>query len=223
MTDALLERTAAHALPRLRGWLHAGMFPLASAAGLALVLLAHNPATRIGTAIFALTAVSLFGVSGLFHCGRWSPATKQMLDRLDHANIFLFIAGTYTPFALLLLEPADAWVSLGLVWVGAIAGAAVSIFVLEVPRWLNAPIYLALGWSAVFWFPDLWQGGGLADRGAVVLFIVGGALYTVGALAFAFRRPNPSPRWFGFHEVFHACTVAAYVAHFVAIAALVHR
>lgn len=205
----------------MRGWLHAGMFPITLIAGITLVLLSSTPMTRISTAIFVLTGISLFGVSGLFHCGHWSPATKQLLDRLDHANIFLFIAGTYTPFALLLLQPLDALISLGLVWGGALAGAIISMFVLQVPRWLNAPIYAALGCSAAIWFPDLWQGGGSVDRGAVVLFTIGGALYMAGALAFATRRPNPSPRWFGFHEVFHACTVLAFVAHFIAISIVV--
>lgn len=200
--------------PRMRGWLHAGTFPLAVVAGIVIVTLAPSPRARISTAIFAVTAALLFGVSALYHQGRWSPRTIAFLRRLDHANIFLIIAGTYTPFTLLLLDGTRARVLLTLVWVGALLGVAFRVLWLGAPRWLYVPVYVALGWAAAFWLPDFLDRGNIT---IVTLIVLGGLFYSAGAIIYAIKKPNPSPRWFGFHEVFHACTILAFISHFAGV------
>ena len=169
---------------------------------------------RISTAVFAITAALLFGVSALYHRGHWSPQTNGILKRLDHANIFLIIAGTYTPFTALLLDPGRARVLLLVVWTGALIGVVSQVFWPKAPRWLNAPVYVALGWVAVVYIPQFLSGGGVA---VFVLVVAGGALYTLGGLVYGLKWPDPSPRWFGFHEVFHALTIAAFVVHYVGV------
>ena len=198
--------------PRLRGWLHAGMTPLAVAAGIVLIVLAPNTTARIAAAVFSVTAWLLFGTSAVYHRGNWSPKVAAVLKRMDHSNIFLIIAGTYTPFALL-LPRAQAVQMLLIVWIGAIAGVLFRVFWVGAPRWLYTPIYVALGWVAVFYMGPLLHFGGPA---IVTLIAVGGVLYTLGALVYGIKRPNPSPRWFGFHEIFHTLTVAAFVVHYIA-------
>jgi hemolysin III len=200
--------------PRLRGWLHAGTFPLSVVAGIVLVSLAGSPQARIACAIYAVSAALLFGVSALYHRGHWSPRAQALLRRLDHANIFLIIAGTYTPITLLLLPDSRAQVLLWLVWAGALAGIAFRVFWADAPRWLYTPVYIALGWAAVFFLPDFLRSGAVA---VLVLVLVGGVLYSLGGIVYAAKRPDPSPRWFGFHEVFHSFTLAAYVVHYVAV------
>jgi hemolysin III len=200
--------------PHLRGWLHAGTFPLSVTAGIVLVVLAPTERARISTAIFAVSAAMLFGVSAVYHRGHWSPRTEGVLKRLDHANIFLIIAGTYTPFAVLLLSPGPARTLLWIVWSGAIGGVAFRVLWVGAPRWLYVPVYLALGWVAVAYLPQLLHGGGPA---VLTLLVVGGVLYTLGGIVYGIKRPNPSPRWFGFHEVFHALTVAAFMSHLVGV------
>jgi len=207
------------AKPRLRGWLHAGMFPVAIVGGIVLVALAGTRNERISVAIFALTGALLFGTSALFHRGSWSPRAYRLLRRMDHSNIFLIIAGTYTPFAVLALPTSKARVLLWMVWLGALAGVAFRVFWVGAPRWLYTPVYVALGWVAVFYLPDLRTGAGTA---AVILIVVGGALYSVGALVYGTKRPNPYPGWFGFHEVFHALTIAAFTVHYVAVSLIVY-
>ena len=200
--------------PHLRGWLHAVTFPLAVAAGVVLFVLSPTPETRIGSGVFAVSAMMLFGFSALFHRGRWSPRTRDMLRRLDHASIFLLIAGTYTPFAVLLLDGDSQRLLLWLVWAGALAGIAFRVLWLGAPRWMYVPVYVAMGWAAIFWMGDF-----AATAGAVVLtlIIVGGGLYSVGGLVYGLQKPNPMPRWFGFHEVFHTLTVIAFVTHYVGV------
>jgi hemolysin III len=205
--------------PKLRGWLHAGTFPLSVAAGIVIVVLAPTTEARIATAIFALTASLLFGVSALYHRGRWTPRAAGVLRRLDHANIFLIIAGTYTPFTLLLLDRRDAQVLLTIVWVGALLGVAFRVLWLGAPRWLYVPVYVAVGWAAAFWLPAFFSRGSTA---VFILILAGGLLYSAGAIVYATKKPNPSPRWFGFHEIFHAFTVAAFVAHYVGISLAVY-
>ncbi len=200
--------------PRLRGWLHMGAFPLVVAAGIVLVALSPTPLAKVSTAVFAVSAALLFGVSAVYHRGSWSPRVHQLLRRLDHANIFLIIAGTYTPFTLLLLDDGDARVLLTLVWGGAVGGLAFRVCWVGASRWVYVPVYVALGWSAAFWLPDLLRGGGPV---VLSLVIVGGLLYSLGGLVYALRRPDPSPRWFGFHEVFHALTLAAFAVHYVGV------
>lgn len=205
--------------PKLRGWLHAGMFPVAVAAGIVLVALAGSGEGRIATAIFATTAALLFGASALLHRGTWSPRVDQALRRLDHSNIYLIIAGTYTPFAVLALPPGKGRVLLWIVWVGALAGVAFRVLWVGAPRWLYTPVYVALGWVAIFYLPDLLGGAGVA---VVVLIAVGGVLYSLGAVVYGLKRPNPSPPWFGFHEVFHTLTIAAFIVHYVAVSLTVY-
>jgi hemolysin III len=200
--------------PRLRGWLHAGTFPLSVVAGIVLVALSPDARSRIATAVFAATASLLFGVSALYHRGTWGPRAEAVLKRLDHANIFLIIAGTYTPFCVLVLNEGVARTMLWIVWVGAVLGVAFRVFWVGAPRWLYVPVYVALGWVAVFYTPQLLEGGGPA---VFVLIVLGGALYTLGGLVYGIKRPNPSRRWFGFHEVFHALTVAAFIAHYTGV------
>lgn len=200
--------------PRLRGWLHAGLFPVAAVAGLVLVVLAPTAQARISGAIYAVSASLLFGVSALYHRGHWSPPVRAVLRRFDHANIFLIIAGTYTPFTILLLDGGSASVLLTLIWAGALAGVAFRVLWVGAPRWIYVPIYVGLGWAAVFWLPSFASSGGVA---VLTLIIAGGLLYSAGAVVYALKRPNPSPRWFGFHEVFHAFTLAGFASHHVGV------
>jgi hemolysin III len=207
--------------PRLRGWLHLATVPLTLAAGVVLVVLSPTATTRLGSAVYAVCSVLLFTVSAVYHRGRWSPRVRAVLQRFDHANIFLFIAGTYTPFSLLLLRGVDRVVMLSVIWGGAVLGVGFRVLWLRAPRWLYTPIYIALGWAAVFFVPQLAAG---AERygvglGAAVLALIatGGALYTVGGVVYGFKRPDPWPRWFGFHEVFHTLTILAFVTHYVGV------
>ncbi|TRW43772.1 PAQR family membrane homeostasis protein TrhA [Georgenia yuyongxinii] len=209
-----VRRVADAVKPRLRGWLHTGTAPLALVAGVVLVALAPTTAGKVSTAVFALSAVVLFGCSAVYHRGTWSPRAAAVLRRLDHSNIFLLIAGTYTPLAVLLLDRSTATVLLVVVWTGAAFGIAARLVWLNAPRWVYVPIYMALGWVAVGFMPQFWATGGPA----VVWLVAGGGLaYTLGALVYALKRPNPSPRWFGFHEIFHVGTVVGFACHYVAV------
>ena len=214
-----VEELVAAVKPRLRGWLHAGTFPVALVAGLVLTVLAPEGRARIGALVFTVTAALLFGTSAVYHRGTWSARVHGVLKRLDHSNIFLIIAGSYTPFALTLLPADQARSLLLIVWLGAIGGVLFRVFWVGAPRWLYTPIYVALGWVAVFYFGPLLQHGGPA---IVALIAAGGLLYTLGALVYATKRPDPSPRWFGFHEVFHAFTVAAFITHYIAASLAVY-
>ncbi|KQX59625.1 DNA-binding protein [Streptomyces sp. Root66D1] len=206
--------------PRLRGWLHAGMFPAVIVAGLVLVALSDSPRARIACGIYVLTACLLFGISALYHRGNWGPRGEAVLRRLDHANIFLIIAGTYTPLTLLLLPDSTAKPLMWAVWAAATAGIAFRVFWVGAPRWLYTPCYIAMGWAAVFFLPDFMRTGGIA---VLVLVIVGGLLYSAGGVIYGIKRPNPSPRWFGFHEVFHSLTLAAFIVHYVGISLVAYQ
>ena len=208
--EAVIEQVK----PKLRGWLHLGMTPVALVAGIVLVVLAGTTQGKVSAAVFGGTAVLLFGTSAVYHRGTWSPRVGGFLRRFDHSNIFLIIAGTYTPFALL-LPPDQARQMLVIVWGGAVLGVLFRVLWSHAPRWLYVPAYAMLGWVAVFYFGPLLEAAG----GAVMTWVViGGALYSVGAVVYGTKRPNFSPRWFGFHEVFHALTILAFTAHFVAAA-----
>lgn len=200
--------------PKLRGWLHAVTAPLALAGGIVLIVLSPNATTRVGSAVFATTALLLFGVSAVYHRGTWSPKVWAFLRRFDHANIFLLIAGSYTPFSLLLLEDPKRTILLATVWAGAFLGVLFRVFWVHAPRWLYTPIYIAMGWAAVFFFRDFAENAGTA---VIVLLVVGGLLYTLGGLVYGLKRPNPSPEWFGFHEVFHLLTIAAFATHYIGV------
>jgi hemolysin III len=218
--DAVTE-TMAEVKPKLRGWLHAASVPLIVAAGIVLVALAPSGAARTGDLAFMATALLLFGVSAVYHRGHWGPRVHAFLKRWDHANIFLLIAGSYTPFSLLLLHgKARVWL-LSVVWTGAVLGVLFRIFWNDAPRWLYVPIYFALGWAALFFTPLFFTGATALGVGIGVavftLICVGGALYTVGGVVYGFQRPDPWPRWFGFHEIFHSFTVLAFVAHYTGV------
>ena len=199
--------------PVLRGWLHAGMTPLVAIGGVLLVLFSTTIAGRIGAAVWLVGSLVLFGTSALYHRGTWSAPALARLRRLDHANIFTFIAATYTPLALVLLT--DPWPLLGIVWGTAVAGITVTLTWPNRPRWLDVVLYLLLGWAGLGWLGAFWTTGGPA---VVLLILLGGLCYSVGAVVYALKRPDPSPTWFGFHEIFHACTIAAALCHFAAIA-----
>ena len=205
---------AAAVKPLLRGWIHLGMAPLALVAGIVLVVASPTPAARLSTAVFAVTSVLLFGTSAVYHRGTWSPRVAGVLRRLDHSNIFLIIAGTYTPLAVLLLPPSTARLLLWIVWVGAVLGLTGRVLWLGAPRWLYTPIYVALGCVALGFLPQFSRSGG-AD--VVALVVTGGAAYIAGAVVYGLKRPNPSPRWFGFHEVFHVLTVIGFGCHYAAV------
>lgn len=200
--------------PRLRGMIHLVTFPAAMIGGLVLVALGQDLATRLACAVFVVTAGMLFGVSATYHRGTWRPEHALMLRRLDHANIFLIIAGTYTPLAVTLLNPRGSATLLMIVWAGAALGVAFRLLWTGAPRWLYVPAYIALGWVAVFYMPQLLASGGW---GVVSLLVLGGLAYTAGAVVYGLKRPDPSPGWFGFHEIFHACTLAGFGCHAAAI------
>jgi hemolysin III len=201
--------------PRLRGWLHLGAFPFALVSGLFLTAIGSTHADRIAIAVFTLTACLLFGTSAVYHRGTWSPRTAGVLRRLDHSNIALIIAGTYTPLAVAVLPASQATVLLWIVWTTALAIVLFRVAWLSAPRWLYTAMYVGLGWAAVFWLPELWH---LAGAVNILLVAAGGLLYTAGAVCYALRRPTLSPRTFGYHELFHACTIAAFTCHLVVVA-----
>ncbi|MCA0306101.1 MAG: hemolysin III family protein [Actinobacteria bacterium] len=209
-----MEETVTEQKPRLRGWLHLGMTPVVLVGGVLLVVLAPTVAGRIGSAVWLAGALLLFGTSAAYHLGDWTPATRAALRRWDHANIFVFIAATYTPLALTMLPTAEATKLLVLIWSVGVVGLVVRVFWHTAPRWLDVACYLGMGWAGIAWLPAFWAQSPLV----VLLIALGGLFYTVGALIYARKLPNPSPAWFGFHEVFHACTIAAALAHFAAIA-----
>jgi hemolysin III len=201
--------------PKLRGWLHAGVFPLALAAGIVLICLAPSDGSAAACTVFAVSSWLLFGVSGIYHTVNWNPRVKAVLRRFDHTNIFLIIAGTYTPISVILLPKNTAELLLFLVWGGALIGIGFRMFWLTAPRWVYVPCYIALGWAAIFFMPELLRTGGVA---VITLIIIGGLLYSVGAVFYGMKKPNLSPRWFGFHELFHAFTIAAFCCHYIAVA-----
>ena len=204
--------------PLLRGWIHAFAAPVALTAG--AVLAWQASAAHAAVAVFAASAVLLFTTSAVYHLGTWSPHVWRTLHRIDHANIFIFIAGTYTPIAVLALHGVARLAILLGVWTAAILGAALNVAWVGLPRWVGVPLYVGLGWAAAFVLPQLLHGAGGA---ALSLVVAGGVLYTLGGLAYALRKPDPWPRVFGFHELFHACTVAAFACQYAAISLIAYR
>ncbi|WP_125610641.1 PAQR family membrane homeostasis protein TrhA [Specibacter cremeus] len=205
--------------PSWRGWLHTGAAPVVLAAGVLLILLAPGTTAKVTTSIYTLTGVMLFGTSALYHRVDWSPTVKILLKRLDHSNIMLVIAGTYTPLSALLLPRSTATLVLWLIWSGAVAGVLFRVLWVTAPRWLYVPIYVALGLAALFFLPQFWA----ASIPATLLVCAGGAFYIAGAVVYGIKRPNFSPRHFGFHEFFHAFTLAGFGLHFAAIVLAVFR
>jgi hemolysin III len=209
--------------PLMRGWLHAGAVPLVLAAGIVLVSTASRQAgaTAVtGVAIFAGTSTLLFATSAVYHRFRWSDRARLWLMRADHGNIPLVIAGSMTPVALLGLTGGWRVGVLATVWTAALLAVAFRWLWPRCPRALHTSISLVLGWALLPALPVLLDHGGVA---VFTLVLVGGALYTVGGVVYGLKRPNPWPRTFGFHEVFHALTLLAWPAHYVAISLLAHR
>jgi hemolysin III len=200
--------------PRLRGWLHACTAPLALVAGVVLVVLAPTTTGKTGGAVFLAASVLLFGTSGLYHRRSWGSRGEAVMRRLDHANIYVFIAASYTPMALMMLEGRSRVALLTMIWVAALGGLAFRLFWLSAPRWLYTALYLLMGWAAVGWMGAFYRSGGLT---VLLLILLGGVFYSGGAVVYGRKRPNPSPAWFGFHEIFHAGTVAGFVSHYIAI------
>ena len=222
---APLRESIAEVKPHLRGWLHVGILPLTVAGGIVLIALSPSAATRAGSAIFVASALLLFGVSAAYHRGSWSPRAWRTLRRLDHCNIFVLIAGSSTAFALLLLDRDESIPMLLIVWSSALVGVAARFVWPDAPRWISPPIYVGCGWGAVLFIPGFLDGAAqLGGTGAatLVLLAAGGVLYIAGAVVYGFRRPNPWPRWFGFHEVFHAFTVLAFASHYAGILLATH-
>jgi hemolysin III len=204
--------------PRARGWIHLYSAVVAAIAGAALVSVSWaGDSTRAGlaTLVYTATIVAMFSVSATYHRVLWkSPTKRKWMKRLDHSMIFVFIAGSYTPFALLALPQHKGMLLFWIVWGGAAAGVVLKMFWPSAPRWVGVPLYLILGWLAVWFAVPIMEGAGVA---ALVLLAVGGALYSVGGIFYALKWPNPWPRTFGHHEFFHACTAVAATCHYIAM------
>ncbi|CAB4665727.1 unannotated protein [freshwater metagenome] len=204
--------------PKLRGWFHLGATPIVIIASLILFILSKS-SLKFAVAIYSLTAILLFSVSAVYHRVPWSPAKKKIWRRFDHANINLLIAGSYTPFAVTLLEGRDRTILLSVVWIGAVAGVTMRVFWLGAPRWLYVANYLLLGWVAVAYMPQLYRAGGLW---ILLPIIIGGLFYSVGAIFYALKRPGREAKYFGFHELFHIFVLAAWVSQYVAISVAIY-
>lgn len=204
--------------PRFRGRLHQIAFFVSVPAGVVLITLARTPQARMGALVFAVTLIGLYGVSAAYHRGRWSDRANALMRRLDHSMIYVFIAGTYTPIALLALRPPWAGVLLVLAWTGALVGVLVTVLRFE--RWsrIGFALYLVLGWLVIVAAPELVRA---LTATQLLLVAIGGVLYTVGAVVLGRKRPDPSPTWFGYHEVWHAMVVGASACHFAVVALLV--
>ncbi|MCD2496861.1 MULTISPECIES: hemolysin III family protein [Microbacterium] len=212
LLEAAADDATIEIKPTWRGWIHAGTFPVTIAAGIVLICLAQGAPAKWASAVFMATSMLLFGNSALYHRFNWRPRTKVVLKRIDHANILLLIAGTYTPLAVLALPPEKGLLLLILVWSGTLLGILFRVFWINAPRWLYVAIYLLLGWAAIMYIVDLLN----ANVAMMVLVVVGGLLYSGGAVVYALKKPNPWPGHFGFHEIFHVCTVLAFLCHWTA-------
>jgi hemolysin III len=216
----MTARDIAHAVedelkPMLRGVTHAYAFFAALAAAIVLAVMVPAGTPRVASIVYGAGLCALFAASGTYHRWRWNPRWRPVLRRIDHSTIFVFIAATYTPVALLVMHGTLRWVILGAVWAGAGGGVILSVAWITAPRVLSAACYLALGWVSVFALPQMIEHLPLAP---LILLAAGGVLYTVGAVVYATKRPNPWPSTFGFHEVFHALVIAAAAVQFVALA-----
>lgn len=204
--------------PRLRGDLHHRAFYVSLVTGAVLVIAASSGRATIAAAVFAVSVSALLGVSALYHRGDWTQSVRMKLRRLDHSMIFMLIAGTYTPFALLVLEGTFSTVLLVAVWACAVAGSVMELALAEASKWIMAGICIGLGWVSIIALPQI-----ASEIGAIgtMLLALGGVAYTVGAIIYAAQRPNPVPNVFGYHEVFHALVVIAIALQYSAVAAVV--
>lgn len=212
LVEAAAVDAAIDVKPTWRGWIHAGTFPVAVVVGIVLIVVAQGAPAKWAAVVFMTSSLLLFGNSAIYHRFEGSPKIKATLKRIDHANILLLIAGTYTPLAVNALVPEKGVLLLCLVWGGALLGILFRVFWIGAPRWLYVALYLVLGWAAVMYMVDLV----IANVAMMVLVCVGGVLYTLGAVAYALKKPNFWPGHFGFHELFHLCTVLAFLCHWTA-------
>ena len=199
--------------PTWRGWIHTGVLPLAIAGGIVLIVLADGLVAKLAAAVFFAGSVLLFGTSAIYHRLNWSPKVKLALKRFDHANIFLLIAGSYTPITLLALPQDKGLILIVAIWTVALLGIGFRVFWIGAPRWLYVVIYIAMGWAAVVYLPEFLE----VNLAMMLLILIGGLLYTLGAVFYAMKRPNPFPGHFGFHEIFHTFTVLAFMCHWTAV------
>ena len=204
--------------PKLRGWFHLGATPVVVIASLVLFILSKE-SFKFAVAIYSITAILLFSVSAVYHRVPWSPSKKKIWRRFDHANINLLIAGSYTPFAVSLLEGRDRTILLSVVWIGAVLGVSMRVFWLGAPRWLYVANYLLLGWVAVAYMPQLYRAGGLW---VLLPIVIGGLFYSVGAIFYALKRPGREAKYFGFHELFHIFVLAAWISQYIAISVAIY-
>ncbi len=205
--------------PKLRGWFHLGATPVVVIASLILFILSKD-SLKFAVALYSFTAILLFSVSAIYHRVPWSPSKKKIWRRWDHANINLLIAGSVTPYAVTLLEGRDRVVLLSVMWTGALIGVAVRVFWVGAPRWLYVANYLALGWVAVIYSPQLYRAGGLW---VLIPILIGGLFYSVGAIFYALKRPGRYARYFGFHELFHIFVIAAWVSQYIGVSIAIYR
>ena len=212
-TTQPIQTTPAEVKPTWRGWIHTGVLPIVIAGGVLLIVLANGLPAKAAAAIFFACSFLLFGNSALYHRFNWKPRTKKILKRIDHANILLLIAGSYTPITLLALPREKAFLLMWIIWGTAILGIGFRVFWIHAPRWLYVPIYIGMGWVALAFVADFMN----ANAPMMILILVGGLCYTIGAMAYAFKWPGKNARNFGFHEVFHALTVAAFLCHWTGI------
>ncbi|WP_336242303.1 PAQR family membrane homeostasis protein TrhA [Corallococcus exercitus] len=204
--------------PKLRGVLHQWAAAFAVGAGVVLVAMAPTPRTVLASSLYALSLVGLFTISATYHRVNWSPKARAWMRRADHAAIFLLIAGTYTPVILLGLPPEVGNTLMAWLYAGALLGILQSMFWVGAPKWVTAALAIGVGWTMMPYFGDVFRALGTS---AIVLILGGGLAYTLGALAYAFKRPNPRPGVFGYHEVFHAMTLVGAGLHFVLVLRLV--
>lgn len=207
------SNSAEDAKPSWRGWIHAGVLPIAIAGGIVLVVLADGLTAKIAATVFFASSILLFGTSAIYHRFNWRPKTKKALKRFDHANIFLLIAGSYTPITLLALPQDKGLLLMVAIWATALLGIGFRVFWLGAPRWLYVIIYIVMGWAAVVYLPDFIN----VNLAMMVLILAGGLMYTIGAVFYALKKPNPVPGHFGFHEIFHSFTVLAFLCHWTAV------
>lgn len=198
--------------PSWRGWIHTGVLPFVVIAGVVLIIFSEGWQAKTAAAVYFISSILLFGNSALYHRFNWKPFAKKLLKRIDHANIFLLIAGTYTPISVSALPEDKGSLLLWLVWSIALIGIGFRIFWINAPRWLYVPMYLGLGWIASLFMVDFFN----VNWVMMTLVLVGGLFYSVGAVIYGLKRPNPIPEHFGFHEIFHALTVAAFFCHWAA-------
>lgn len=198
--------------PTWRGWIHTGVLPIVIAGGIVLVVLADGAVAKVASAIFFASSFLLFGNSALYHRFNWQPRVKRALKRIDHANIFLLIAGSYTPITLLALPKEKAFWLMFVIWGTAVLGIGFRVFWINAPRWLYVPIYVAMGWAAIAFVGDFMN----ANAPMMILILSGGLAYTIGAVVYGLKKPNPFPGHFGFHEIFHTLTVLAFMSHWTA-------